>query len=268
MNARDHTCTRTAHTATASTAGARPRSICAKSAGWSIPAPSIATPCSDRSGSTAPKIIAAGDPASSVLLYRMAKTGSGRMPHIASDVVDARGVALIGQWIAEMNPGQRAGPSRCGRSGDRSFFKRFRSARSSLCIRQRRLLARFTPPNQQSSRRTYVKECWIGAMASSLPATHDLFDQFTGRDMASAPKLGANIDRAKLLAMPGDAKRGREVFLNVAQCATCHHAGDIAVRDFGPNLSKIAGKYDKITTAGKISWSLPKRSPTASPVTR
>src|SRR4029079_3791856 len=42
------------------------------------------------------------DTSRSVLLYRIAKTGSGRMPHVGSDVVDDRGVALIGRWIAQL----------------------------------------------------------------------------------------------------------------------------------------------------------------------
>src|SRR5206468_1189226 len=83
------------------------------------------------------------------------------------------------------------------------------------------------------------------ALATSVPATHELFDRFTGRDMTRPHTLGPKIDPQKLLAMPGDARRGRDVFLNVSQCATCHTAGDVPGRDFGPNLSKIATKYTK-----------------------
>ena len=35
-----------------------------------------------------PRILAPGDPARSVLLYRMEKLGRGRMPHIGSEQVD------------------------------------------------------------------------------------------------------------------------------------------------------------------------------------
>ena len=53
------------------------------------------------------RIVHPGDPARSVLLYRVAKCGSGRMPKIGSQVVDDRAVALLGRWIAEMDLGGR-----------------------------------------------------------------------------------------------------------------------------------------------------------------
>jgi uncharacterized repeat protein (TIGR03806 family) len=46
-----------------------------------------------------PRILVAGDPSRSLLLYRMKLLGLGRMPHVASSVVDAKGVELIEQWI-------------------------------------------------------------------------------------------------------------------------------------------------------------------------
>jgi putative heme-binding domain-containing protein len=81
------------------------------------------------------------------------------------------------------------------------------------------------------------------ALASPSPAAHDLFARFSGRDMSPAPKLGPKFDRAKLLAMAGDAARGREVFTNLAQCAACHAAGDVKGREFGPDLTKVTTKY-------------------------
>jgi uncharacterized repeat protein (TIGR03806 family) len=46
-----------------------------------------------------PRILVPGDPGRSLLLYRMRKLGLGRMPHIASNVVDTEGAELIEQWI-------------------------------------------------------------------------------------------------------------------------------------------------------------------------
>jgi len=48
------------------------------------------------------EIIAPGDPYRSSLFYRMSTSGPGRMPHIGSEIVDARGLALIHDWIAGM----------------------------------------------------------------------------------------------------------------------------------------------------------------------
>jgi putative heme-binding domain-containing protein len=48
------------------------------------------------------QILAPGDPYRSVLYYRMAKLGRGRMPHVGSEVVDERGTHLIHDWIRHL----------------------------------------------------------------------------------------------------------------------------------------------------------------------
>jgi uncharacterized repeat protein (TIGR03806 family) len=49
-----------------------------------------------------PRIIVPGDPDRSLALFRMAKVGLGRMPHVASSVVDEKAVALIREWIKQL----------------------------------------------------------------------------------------------------------------------------------------------------------------------
>jgi uncharacterized repeat protein (TIGR03806 family) len=49
-----------------------------------------------------PRILVPGNPARSMIYHRMTLTGLGRMPHIASNVVDEPAVKLIEKWIAEM----------------------------------------------------------------------------------------------------------------------------------------------------------------------
>jgi uncharacterized repeat protein (TIGR03806 family) len=49
-----------------------------------------------------PRILVPGDPARSLVLYRMKKTGLGRMPHVASSVVDEKAVKLIEDWITQL----------------------------------------------------------------------------------------------------------------------------------------------------------------------
>ncbi|MGP0066054.1 MAG: PQQ-dependent sugar dehydrogenase, partial [Isosphaeraceae bacterium] len=48
------------------------------------------------------RIIAPGDPSRSVLYYRVAKLGGGRMPRLGADQVDERAVRMIHDWIAGM----------------------------------------------------------------------------------------------------------------------------------------------------------------------
>jgi putative heme-binding domain-containing protein len=82
-------------------------------------------------------------------------------------------------------------------------------------------------------------------IASPIPDVRELFEHFAGIEPADRPRLGPTFERAKLLAMPGDAGRGREIFEKVAQCATCHAAGDVKGRAFGPDLTHIATKYNR-----------------------
>ena len=49
-----------------------------------------------------PRLLAPGLPQRSLILYRMTKLGLGRMPHVASNVVDEQGARLVRNWIREM----------------------------------------------------------------------------------------------------------------------------------------------------------------------
>jgi uncharacterized repeat protein (TIGR03806 family) len=49
-----------------------------------------------------PKILKPGKPEESLLYHRMTITGLGRMPHVASSVVDEKGVKLVRDWIRQM----------------------------------------------------------------------------------------------------------------------------------------------------------------------
>jgi len=60
------------------------------------------TPGQGTFGLTDPKILVPGDPDRSLMLFRMERLGLGRMPHIASNVVDGGGVELIRDWIKQM----------------------------------------------------------------------------------------------------------------------------------------------------------------------
>lgn len=49
-----------------------------------------------------PKVLVPSDPDRSMVYHRMTKLGLGRMPHIASTVIDDRAVKLIREWIAAL----------------------------------------------------------------------------------------------------------------------------------------------------------------------
>ena len=48
------------------------------------------------------RLLAPGDPERSLIHFRMGKLGLGRMPHIASNVVDKEAVKLIYDWIEQL----------------------------------------------------------------------------------------------------------------------------------------------------------------------
>jgi putative heme-binding domain-containing protein len=74
------------------------------------------------------------------------------------------------------------------------------------------------------------------------PSVRALASQYFRRSAAGGEPLPP-VD--KLLALPGDAKRGRDVFFGqAAACSRCHtFAGQGS--DVGPDLSQIRTKYDK-----------------------
>ena len=50
------------------------------------------------------RVLAPGDPERSLLWLRMNKLGRGRMPHVASSVIDPAGVRLVRAWIEQLPP--------------------------------------------------------------------------------------------------------------------------------------------------------------------
>jgi hypothetical protein len=53
-----------------------------------------------------PRILVPGEPERSLILHRMQLTGLGRMPHIASRVVDQDAVELLRNWLTQLNDDQ------------------------------------------------------------------------------------------------------------------------------------------------------------------
>jgi putative heme-binding domain-containing protein len=85
------------------------------------------------------------------------------------------------------------------------------------------------------------------ARAAAQPGAEvrDLFERFLP-DSERVARLGEMIDPRSILALSGDARRGRDVFLNnpAAQCKTCHRLGDSG-EPIGPDLARVGGKYPR-----------------------
>jgi putative heme-binding domain-containing protein len=200
------------------------------------------------------KLVAPGAPHRSVLIYRVAKLGSGRMPPIGSGTVDHRGVDLLSRWIAQLpRPSETTASSDTSRPVDESE------------TRYRRIVDRLAGGLADSAQTAELLGSPSGALLlatamaggridatrradlvrtalNSPPHIAELFEPWAAAS-DRVERLGAGFDPSVVLGLVGDADLGRQSFVaGRGQCAQCHqaHGQGLAV---GPDLSKIATKY-------------------------
>jgi putative heme-binding domain-containing protein len=208
------------------------------------------------------KLVAPGAPHRSVLVYRVAKLGSGRMPPIASGTVDHRGVDLLSRWIAQLSR-----PSGSDASPDSVALSDSGSPADDAETRYRQIIERIAGGGADPAETGELLGSPSGALMlataiaggridaarrdelvkSALDAPPHIAELFEPWAAASdrVERLGAGFDPAVVLAIVGDADLGRQSFVaGRGQCAQCHqvHGQGLAV---GPDLSKIATKYPR-----------------------
>jgi uncharacterized repeat protein (TIGR03806 family) len=212
------------------------------------------------------RIIAPSDPAGSVLYYRIAKLGGGRMPRVGSQQVDERAIRMIHDWIARMpadgssngapSPTKNAPEDRAAieslRQGDRLSPSDRTTAISRLALSTRGALMLLALIDQGPSSESLKRDVVSITKNSPLVEVRDLFERFIP-EQERTKRLGDVINRAAILALPGDSARGLSVFTtnSAAQCKSCHKAGDIG-ETVGPDLTKIGSKYDKAALLDQI----------------
>lgn len=202
------------------------------------------------------EIAAAGEPLRSVLFYRMAKLGPGRMPRLGSERVDEAGLKLIHDWLASLpddsKTGRTAGDSSVGESDllgrliqrtevDPEQMHVIKTLLNSTPAAMRLMLAvdsgRVAPAVRESA----------VTMAAASPDAHirELFEKYLPEEQR--PKRLGNVVRPDiLLAMPGDAGEGQRLFVEAAgvQCRNCHKIHQHGT-EVGPELTHIGKKYDR-----------------------
>ncbi|MCC6419828.1 MAG: PQQ-dependent sugar dehydrogenase [Gemmataceae bacterium] len=204
------------------------------------------------------QILAPADPYRSVLYYRMAKLGPGRMPHIGSAVVDERGLKLVHDWIRQLPLHQdvyalierlraldetrhRSKPAAAARAraAERATVigKLLASTGSALMLSQAvgegRIPAAVRP------------QVLAAAAATTDPQVRDLFERFLP-DEQRVQRLGSVIRPEQLLARKGDVARGRALVFKATalQCVNCHRVEGIG-STLGPDLTGIGKKYTR-----------------------
>lgn len=189
------------------------------------------------------QIIAPGRPDKSVLFYRTAKLGPGRMPRIGSDAVDQAGLKLLYRWILEMG-------STVEDAAGKVAEELAAATEESRFQRAEELLATTTGAMQllravESDRLpAAMREALIArAAAHPVPHVRDLFERFLPEEQRTK-RLGAVVRPQEILSLAGDAERGRELFFTTAgvQCRNCHKIAGQGT-EIGPDLSAIGKKY-------------------------
>ena len=203
------------------------------------------------------RLVAPGHPERSVLYFRMAKLGRGRMPYSGSALLDTAGLDLVYHWIEQLPregsdeetpdpyretlqqltgaPANGDTPSQ--KSRDQQIEKLLGASSSAVLLL--RALEKDDLP--EALRQRVVSR----AMAHPSEPVRDLFERFVPED-ERIERLGTQFEPAMVLALPGDSERGQKVFFDAqgAQCQRCHRIGETGGL-FGPELSAIGDKYNR-----------------------
>ncbi len=195
-------------------------------------------------------IVVPEDPARSLLLYRMGKTGRGRMPHIGSQEVDSAALLRVAGWIAALDRDDESAAD--PQSGLKDVL-RLHDLRLSENERQKveRTLLGSTRTAHATALSLWgappaTRPTSIVARASAdpRPEIRDLFEPFLPPEKR-IQRLGTSVAPETILAKSGDVEAGRRLFLEskTLQCRQCHRGGDEGGR-VGPDLLGI-GKRSK-----------------------
>ena len=197
------------------------------------------------------RLIAAGDPYRSVLFYRMAKLGRGRMPHIGSWVIDQQGLQLLYDWITEIPSVDADEADELRELRDRQLvaiqdLESDRGEQADLIdqllenISGGLMLAALMREQQLT---TDVRDRII-ARAGELDnlQIRDLFEDFIPEEQRRKP---VKLNPSQILAIAGNASRGEQLFFNDSRlnCKNCHQVGERG-KQFGPDLTRIGEKRD------------------------
>jgi putative heme-binding domain-containing protein len=208
------------------------------------------------------RIIAPADPSRSVLYYRMATVGPGHMPHLGVRRVDEAGLRLIHDWIAQL---PRAADAV---GGAEQLQQRLRDETAAVDDLSSHNGGRADVDSQGEPSIEDLLWSTTGALklvaaldGRSIPpevhrqivdagAGHEnivvrgLFERFLPEQQRTM-RLGTTVDPVQILALEGDAARGRELFASAGvQCRSCHQVGQTG-KLVGPALDDIGRRMSR-----------------------
>ncbi len=196
------------------------------------------------------KLIATGDPDRSVILYRLSKLGHGRMPILGSTVVDERALKLFRHWIQGLPGAEDAPPVtdskkllQAVQSDDDA--ERSRATNELLGTVEGAMAALSAVDDGVLSGNAKADVIAAGSTNGNA-LVRDLFERFLPEEKRTK-RLGTTIRPEQILALQGDATRGRQLFFKAdgVQCRNCHIIKGKG-RELGPELTHVAKDKDKM----------------------
>ncbi len=190
----------------------------------------------------AAEVISPGDPYRSVLYYRMATLGKGHMPHIGSQRIDEHGLEQIRKWIESLPPKPKLTES----DGIRQRLRKTDENAIAELPSQNSLdhLLASTSGALMLMDKIYhlpadVRKRVLKRVKETAPPIRGLFERFLPPDERSK-RLGTSVKPEQILALKGNAERGRELFVTAegVQCRNCHQLGQNG-KELGPKFDDI-----------------------------
>ncbi len=191
-------------------------------------------------GLTDTKLVVSGDPSRSVLLYRLMKSGHGRMPQFGTNVVDDHGVKLLYDWIksiGEPPKDLRQREQACKavlQYPDVATVGQLLDSTSSAIVLAVTLSGSEVSGNARES---------IARIAArhEKAEIRDLFERFLPPS-EQIERLGNNVDAETILTTEGDATRGRHLWFDTSlSCRNCHQIAGLG-QMVGPSMDGIGKK--------------------------
>ena len=200
-----------------------------------------------------PHIISSGAPGRSALLYRLAKTGPGRMPHFGTNVIDQQGVQMLSDWIASLEP--TSNQSTVVDSSVEMIDRLIAAARSDIDddvvdnlldqllskTETALILAIRCGSRDAGGIDENLLTLTCNKAAEAKPEIRDLFERYFPAEL-KIERLGPNVNPTALLAKAsrdGDVERGRKLFFeSTLNCRQCHQSGGQGIA-VGPTFDGI-----------------------------
>jgi putative heme-binding domain-containing protein len=194
-------------------------------------------------GLTDTRLVVSGDPSRSVLLYRLMKSGHGRMPQFGTNVVDDHGAMLIYDWIKSLGPPpkdllQREQACKAvTQYPDVATIGHLLESTSSAIV----LAASLSRDGVDVAARESIARV---ASRHEKAEIRDLFERFLPAS-EQIDRLGNNIDVETILATEGNAQRGRSLWFDSGfSCRNCHQV-ESKGQMVGPAMDDIGAKRTK-----------------------